>query len=354
MEESTSRCDSRKCPSEARPANLCAYRVVPSLVADFVMTLLRGLLSVPAFRALPLRWPSEPGVESRPEESYDRASPFRGRKSHLRADCCSTSAPPSTSVPRYRLKRKLIRSLGNRERVVRRTAAGWRFPQSARKTARPGGRRGLRIPRSFAPRRHAAKLRHRDLVCAASVPDGRAGLRRASRLFCGAPRRARSPAARWLFRALPQWKRASNRRSFPGNARAAEPRRRTPLCCTPRSRSRGKWAVVGSARRYSRFVYRNPAGDVAARVSIAQIEFEDGGRPQAHQVAIALGKEMFCVLVVSERLFERGTCQAIADASREVAQVQTFACRINGTEKPLQAPLQILRSNQKRLGFSFA
>src|SRR6266404_5336452 len=242
MEESTRRCDSRKCPSEARPANLCAYCVVPSLVADFVMTLLRGLLSVPAFRALPLRLPSEPGVESRPEESYDRASPFRGRKSHLRADCCSTSAPEATNARRYRRRRKPLCDRDNRERLVRRTAAGWRFPQSAEKMARPGGRRGLRTPRSFAPRQYVAKLRHRDLVGAGSVPDGRAGLRRASRFFCEAQRRARSPAVRWLFRVLPQWKHASNRRSSPGTARAAGPRRRTPLCCTPRSKARGTFS----------------------------------------------------------------------------------------------------------------
>src|SRR6266850_5049864 len=117
MEESASRCDSRKCPSEARPANLCAYRVVPSLVADLVMTLLRGLLPVPAFRVLPLRRPSEPGVESRPEESYDRASLFRGRKFRLRADCCSTSGRRATSAPRYHRKRKLPHDRDNRGRL---------------------------------------------------------------------------------------------------------------------------------------------------------------------------------------------------------------------------------------------
>src|SRR6266850_5531614 len=124
MEESTSRCDSRKCPAEARPANLCAYRVVPSLVADFVMTLLQGLLPVPAFQVLPLRLPSEPGVESRPEESYDRASPFRGRKSRLRADCCSTSAPRATSARRFRRRWKPLCDRDNRGKLVRRTAAG--------------------------------------------------------------------------------------------------------------------------------------------------------------------------------------------------------------------------------------
>src|SRR5258708_27955711 len=138
MEESTSRCDSRKCPSEARPANLCAYRIVPGLVADLVMTLLRYLLPALAFRALPLRSLSERGAESRPEESYDKASLFRVRKSRLRGDCCSTSARRATSARRFRRKRKLLCSRGNRERLVRRTAAGWRFPQSARKTARPG------------------------------------------------------------------------------------------------------------------------------------------------------------------------------------------------------------------------
>ena len=60
------------------------------------------------------------------------------------------------------------------------------------------------------------------------------------------------------------------------------------------------------------------------------------------------------MLVVSEGLFECGTCHPVADASREVAQIQALACRIKGTKKPLQAPLQILRSNQERLGFFFA
>src|ERR1700674_3531229 len=239
MEESTSRCDSRKCPSEARPANLCAYRVVPGLVADLVMTLLPGLLPVPGFQVLPQRLPSEPGVESRPEESYDKASPFRGRKSRLRGDCCSTSARRATGAHRYRRGRKLLRDRDNRERLVRRTAAGWRFPQSARKMARPGGRRGLRTLRSFGPRRCAARSEHRELVCAWSVPGGRAGLRRASRFSCGEPRRARSPVVRWLFRVLVQSTHASTRGSFPENTRAAEPRHRTPLCCTPRSRARG-------------------------------------------------------------------------------------------------------------------
>src|SRR5258708_11497608 len=166
MEESASRCDSRKCPSEARPANLRAYRVVPGLVADFVMTLLRRLLPDLAFQVFPLHSSSERGAESRPEESYDRASLFRGRKSHLHGDCCNTNAPPSTSAPRYHRRRKPAAAQGNRGGFARPTAAGWLFPQSAEKTARPSGRRGAGRRQSFVLQQCAAELPHRDLECA--------------------------------------------------------------------------------------------------------------------------------------------------------------------------------------------
>ncbi len=63
---------------------------------------------------------------------------------------------------------------------------------------------------------------------------------------------------------------------------------------------------------------------------------------------------MLCMLVVGECLFERRTRQPIADAARKLAQIQPLACRIDGPQQPLQSPLQILRANQKGLGFFFA
>src|SRR5258708_27870914 len=156
MEESASRCDSRKCPSEARPANLRAYRVVPGLVADFVMTLLRRLLPDLAFQVFPLHSSSERGAESRPEESYDRASLFRGRKSHLHGDCCNTNAPPSTSAPRYHRRRKPAAAQGNRGGITRTTAGGWLVTHSAAKTGQGKGRSASDRRRYIVP--HTSSL----------------------------------------------------------------------------------------------------------------------------------------------------------------------------------------------------
>src|SRR5437762_9591050 len=58
--------------------------------------------------------------------------------------------------------------------------------------------------------------------------------------------------------------------------------RRPPRC---------EWTVIRSARGHAGLVDGNPAGHVAAWISIPQIHLEDRCRPQAHQVAIALGKK---------------------------------------------------------------
>src|SRR5437870_13869575 len=101
------------------------------------MTLLQAMALVRALDSFPLRWPSARAGASTPEESYDRASPFRGRKSRLRADCCKTSAPPARDArpDRRWLAWSLIQIA--RERYVLRSAAGWRSPRSAEKTVPP-------------------------------------------------------------------------------------------------------------------------------------------------------------------------------------------------------------------------
>src|SRR5215472_13081557 len=101
-EESSIRCASRKWPSAARPANLCAYRVVPSFVADWLMMLLQAMAWTPAPAPLRGRLQAASASGNTLGESYDRASLYRGKKSRLRADCCSTSAQPATSLLRDR------------------------------------------------------------------------------------------------------------------------------------------------------------------------------------------------------------------------------------------------------------
>src|SRR5438067_11711087 len=95
-EESSILCVSRKWPSAARPANFCAYRMVPSFVADLVMTLLRLMAPAPDFSRVRRRW--EPAIANRLEEFYDMASLFRGRKSLPRAACCKISARRAIDV----------------------------------------------------------------------------------------------------------------------------------------------------------------------------------------------------------------------------------------------------------------
>ena len=121
-----------------------------------------------------------------------------------------------------------------------------------------------------------------------------------------------------------------------------------------RGAPRCKWTVVCAARGHARFVNRNPASQIAPRIGVPEIHLQHGGWPQAHQVAVALGKELLRVDVVGERLFKRRACQPVADAARERAQIQSLARGINGTQQPMQSPLQILRANQERLGFFFS
>src|SRR5712692_2837866 len=155
-EESAILCVSRKWPFAARPANFCAYRVVPSLVADLLMTLLRAVVPGPVSDYFLLRSCSAREAASTPEESYDTASPFRGRKSRPRADCCNTTAPLAIGArpdPRWLLWTPLQNA---RERFAPPTAAGWQFPRIAGKTALPASHSARDRRQSFVPPRPAA------------------------------------------------------------------------------------------------------------------------------------------------------------------------------------------------------
>src|SRR5258708_16387769 len=105
------------------------------------MTLLRLVEPGPVSDSLQLRSSSARAAASTPEESYDTASPFRGRKSRPREDCCNTTAPRATGARRdlCLLLRSPIRIA--RERFAPPSAAGWRFPRSAGRTALPAFRR---------------------------------------------------------------------------------------------------------------------------------------------------------------------------------------------------------------------
>src|SRR5260370_21702878 len=63
------------------------------------MRLLRVVAPARVSDSFQLRLSSARVAVSTPEESYDTARPFRGRKSRLRADCCNTTAPPAIGAP---------------------------------------------------------------------------------------------------------------------------------------------------------------------------------------------------------------------------------------------------------------
>src|SRR5712691_4791228 len=97
---------------------------------------------------------------STPEESYDRASPFRGRKSLPPSDCCNTTAPAARVVRRDPHLLLLTPIRIARERFALPTAAGWQSRRSAGKTVPPAFRRARDRRRWFAlPRRAAESLR---------------------------------------------------------------------------------------------------------------------------------------------------------------------------------------------------
>src|SRR5437660_7625174 len=121
------------------------------------MTLLRAVEPALVSDWFQLRASSAREAASMTEESYDRASLFRGRKSRPRADCCNTTAPPAIGAPQDH--RSLLRAppQNAREKFAPRTAADSPFPRTAGKTAPPVFRRARRRRRSFALPRSAAE-----------------------------------------------------------------------------------------------------------------------------------------------------------------------------------------------------
>ncbi len=65
-----------------------------------------------------------------------------------------------------------------------------------------------------------------------------------------------------------------------------------------------KGTIVSACRGPAGFVNCYAAGDVAARVGVAQADFQDRGRTQAREFRITLWEELFCVLVIGQGLFK--------------------------------------------------
>src|ERR1700674_1160832 len=101
------------------------------------MTLLRVVEPARVSYSFPLRSSSAQEAASTPEESYDTASPFHGRKFRPRAGCCNTTSLPATGArlgPRLLLPAPIRIA---RERFAPPTAAGWQSPRIAEKMAPP-------------------------------------------------------------------------------------------------------------------------------------------------------------------------------------------------------------------------
>src|SRR6266852_55467 len=117
------------------------------------------------------------------------------------------------------------------------------------------------------------------------------------------------------------------------------------------SAARRKWSVIQSAGRSARsLVGADAARDVAARVGVRQIHFQQRRRAQPRQFLIPARKEPLRVLVIGEGLLETRAGQAVTNGSREFAKVEPLRRRVGRAEQALQAAPQIGRANQERLG----
>src|SRR5260370_31819498 len=125
------------------------------------MRLLRVVAPARVSDSFQLRLSSARVAVSTPEESYDTASPFRGRKSRLRADCCNTTAPPAIGAPQGLHWRFRGSPQNASEKFVSPHAAGLPFPRNAGKNPRPGLHPPTRKPPTvFLARPRAASTRH--------------------------------------------------------------------------------------------------------------------------------------------------------------------------------------------------
>ena len=96
-------------------------------------------------------------------------------------------------------------------------------------------------------------------------------------------------------------------------------------------------------------VHGNAPRHKASRVSVAQAHLQNRGWVNPHHFRVALRKELSRLEVVGERLFEWRSCQPVAHSTREITEIQPLACGIDRAQQPLNAPPQVLRTNQQRL-----
>ena len=113
----------------------------------------------------------------------------------------------------------------------------------------------------------------------------------------------------------------------------------------------GERAVVRAPGRRAARVDWNASSGITTGISVAKIDFQDGGRAKAHHSATFFREEPFGMLIVGEGLFESGGGNAVMNSFGEVAEIEALAGRIERTEEALQASAQILRFDEIWLGF---
>src|SRR5260370_32040478 len=112
--------------------------------------------------------------------------------------------------------------------------------------------------------------------------------------------------------------------------------------------ARGKRSVIQSAGRSARgLVGADAARDVAARIGVRQIHFQQRRRPQARQFLIPARKDPLRVLVIREGLLEARAGQAVTNGSREFAKVEPLRRRVRRAEQAVQAAPKIGPAKQE-------
>src|SRR6266568_1924819 len=102
--------------------------------------------------------------------------------------------------------------------------------------------------------------------------------------------------------------------------------------------ARRKRPVIQSVGWSARgLVGADAARDVAARVGVRQVHFQQRWRPQPRQFLIPAGKDPLRVLVIREGLLEARAGQAVTNGSREFAKVEPLCRRVRRAEQAFEA-----------------
>src|SRR5215472_3979855 len=109
----------------------------------------------------------------------------------------------------------------------------------------------------------------------------------------------------------------------------------------------GGWAR-GERPKVKSAIRPQPPCDIATRIIVPQVHFQNGGRAQAQHVPVARWGMLLRVLVKRKRLLEFRTSDAVVNSRRDRAQIQALRAGLRCTQQPLSSAAQIRGADKVR------